>query len=453
MLFNKWKRFYSVKFDLDRLANVVKQLKSSTSRDFKIKALQDHSDLQKVFEKIYDPNVKLNFTSASLNNYSTITPLDENFNSLNDWLDNLRIQPVNLSKNQVALLLVKYPEHSELIKEIIDGNLKCRIGPKVLRRAYEVTSNSTGDIFDKGVTLAYDWKDKSCIEFIEKYSPSEWLYSRKLDGVRCIAKLSNNEHEPIEMFTRNRKPIRNAQGILGEQLNHLKSYLMGLENTTYFLDGELCIMDELDREDFLKTSSFVRAHNPSGQPRDLWYFIFDCLTTSEIQNPATSVKFSSRLARIPKNFPKVVPLAHFTIPANESKVIPFIETLLQERCLKFGQEGLMLRLDTPGYFPGRTRTLLKAKIWQDEEFPFIRLVHAPMRYVHQGQEVEENLVSALVVRLPNGQECFVGSGLSMEQRKTFTEDLLRGKLITVKFQERQLNGQLRFPIFKNVYEE
>src|SRR5436305_3726530 len=106
-----WKRFYSVKVDLDQLANAVKHLKSSTSRDFKIKTLRDHTDLQKVFEKIYDPNIRLNFTSASLNNYSTITPLDENFNSLNDWLDNLRIQLVILSKIQVALLLVKYHEY------------------------------------------------------------------------------------------------------------------------------------------------------------------------------------------------------------------------------------------------------------------------------------------------------------------------------------------------------
>ena len=449
-----WKRFFSVKNELDRLSNVVKQLKASPSRDFKIKVLRENHDLQKVFENIYDPSIKINFTSASLRNYTALTPLDENFDSLSDWLDNLRIQPVNISKNQVALLLVKYPEQAELIKGIIDGNLKCRIGPGILKKAYEISSTSKGrDIFDKGITLAYEWKEKSSIDFIEKYPPAEWLYSRKLDGVRCITKLSNQDPELIKMFTKSKKLLRNAETLLSQQLNQLKTHLMGLEDTTYFLDGELCVMDELDREDFLKTCAFVKTHNPPSQPPNLWYFIFDCLTLSEIQNPPTAVKFSSRLDRIPKNIPKVVPLAHYPIPTNESKVIPFIETLLQERCLKFGHEGLILRLDTKGYFPGRTRTLLKAKIWQDEEFPFVRLVYAPMRYVHQGQEVEENLVSALVVRLPNDQECFVGSGLSMAQRKTFTDDLLKDRLITVKFQERQPNGQLRFPIFKNVYEE
>jgi hypothetical protein len=448
-----WKRFYSVKNDLNRLANVVEKLKSSTSRDFKIKTLQEYPDLQNIFGQIYDPHIRLNFTSASLENYSAITPLDEQFNSLSEWFDRLRIQPVNVSKNQVALLLSKYPEQSELIKSIIDKNLKCRIGPKILKRAFGIIENENGDIFDRGVALAHDWKDKLSIDFIEKHAPSEWLYSRKLDGVRCITKLSNQEPETIKMYTRNRKDIKNAEILLAGQLNSLKAQLLKEENSTYFLDGELCVMDELDREDFSKTCTFVRSQKIPGEIPDLWYFIFDCLKLSEIQNPKIAEKFSTRLARIPSGIPKVVPLAHFPIPDNEPKVIPFIDTLLQERCLKYGHEGLILRLNTGGFFSGRTRSLLKAKLWLDAEFPFVRLVHGPMRYVRDGKEIEEELVSALVIQLPNGQECSVGSGLSMEQRKTFTHALLKDKLLTIKFQERMPNGQLRFPIFKNVFEE
>lgn len=427
------RRFFSLYSNLEDLRILVQRLKSTNCTSEKIKLLKDYPHLHEPLRMIYDSNLHFRFTSHSLKNDNQINPYVAN--SLSSWINELKERPTKEAKEIVKSALKDYSEFKELLECIIDRNLKCRIGPKLIQK-----SASDSKVAEKPFecSLAYDWNDPLSQKFLKANGP--WVYSRKLDGVRCITKLSPTS---MSMNSRSGKPLPAPLTHFEDKLKILRDLIVGPRGN-YILDGELCVMDELDREDFTRTSGLVRSsHIPTGTI--LWYFIFDCLTENELQNPSQAAKYTTRLARVPDSVKNIAPLAHF--PINQS-LVPFVEGLLAERCLQYGHEGLMLRLDTTGYFPGRTRTLLKVKQWEDAEFPVIGLERGPIRYLEDGIEKEELLVSSLIVKLEDGNTCAVGSGLSIKERKSFDESII-GRLVTVKYQGR-LDGQLRFAIFKSI---
>ena len=432
------RRLFSLRSNLEELGNLVTQLKQTSQVNEKVRMLKEHPQLHEVLRMIYDPNVNFHFTSNSLKTIEHIPIQSPVSDTLSAWIQNILQSPAKNAKELVKKTITEHPEFRELIECIIDRNLKCRIGPKLLQRCM---GHPLDDAF--ACTLAYDWKEALSRKFLEENGP--WLYSRKLDGVRCVTRISP---ESIQMHSRQGKAFLGPLNYFSEGLEQLGRSIIGPPGT-YILDGELCVMDAYDKEDFTRTSGLVRSSSIA-PGTNMWYFIFDCLTEHEVRNPSEAAKFSTRLARVPNGIQNIVPLAHFPVPS-EHPIVSFIDGLLGERCLQFGHEGLMLRLDTAGHYPGRSRTLLKVKQWEDAEFPVVALETGPIRYLQDGLEKEDILVSSLIVKLENGQTCGVGSGLSIEQRKTFDHSII-GKLVTVKFQGR-MDGLLRFPIFKGIRDE
>ncbi|KAG0346765.1 hypothetical protein BG004_000872 [Podila humilis] len=366
-----------------------------------------------------------------------------------------------------------------------------------------------------------------------------WYGSRKLDGVRCLIRV-DKETGAIETFSRTGRVFEN----LGTVVEALQT-LVGRDNVpreTFFrkafdsvnissdndnrgrdlpdamiLDGEICVfavpvpspktektslyrrepelLDDLGRENFLKTVSIARramlttedsnndnnrAHEQSkgdnedfdkheltmedglvGQFSDrgdglaanerLMYCAFDCLTDREFEQRESTRTFSTRIQgllsalSIESNganasttaVPEVTRARECIRVLNQTKLENFehLERLVG-LSIERGWEGVMLRKDV-GYEGKRTRNLLKVKQFRDAEFKVQDVTVGRMRIAIQGEFKERDNVLTSVTILHRGNRVGVGSGFSAEERIRYGRDptLIIGKTVTVKYFE------------------
>jgi len=117
-----------------------------------------------------------------------------------------------------------------------------------------------------------------------------------------------------------------------------------------------------------------------------------------------------------------------------------------------GWEGVMLRKNVP-YKGKRSKDLLKVKTFHDAEYEVLDVEMGPFRYVKDGAECEEDMLSCVYISHKN-HLVRVGSGFTIEERQNFyrNPELIKGKIITCQYFEETKNQQggisLRFPTFK-----
>ena len=92
----------------------------------------------------------------------------------------------------------------------------------------------------------------------------------------------------------------------------------------------------------------------------------------------------------------------------------------------------MLRKNV-GYKGKRSKDLLKYKSFYDDEYEVVDVEMGPFRYVKDGAECEEVMLSAVTISHKD-HLVRVGSGFSIDQRQTFIKnpDAILGKIITVQ---------------------
>ena len=128
-----------------------------------------------------------------------------------------------------------------------------------------------------------------------------------------------------------------------------------------------------------------------------------------------------------------------------------------KRSSDYNWEGLMLRADSP-YKGKRSKDLLKYKSFNDDEYEVVDTEMGPFRYVLNGREHEETMLSCVTIKHKD-HLVRVGSGFSIEQRREFYKDpkKILGKIITVQYFAESKNQDggisLRFPTFKFLYGE
>ncbi len=104
-----------------------------------------------------------------------------------------------------------------------------------------------------------------------------------------------------------------------------------------------------------------------------------------------------------------------------------------------GGEGLMLRQPGSMYVAGRSSTLLKIKSFRDAEAMVIG--HQAGEGKHKGR------LGALLVRLADGTEFAIGTGLSDRER---ANPPAVGATVTFRYQELSDGGVPRFPSYVGV---
>jgi len=441
---------------MKNLTNLLTNLKGTSKPKEKQQIIKDHDSefLKYVLKAAYEPfvmyHIKLKLSEIPQPGDKDIIDID--LKSLLDFC----IQSQSPKQNRVAVLeqlslLTKGSQ--DLLIGILNKNLKCGLG---VRNILKVFPNLVSRF---EVQLANVYKK------IKKYKMKKWLWSYKLDGLRCIALRVNGEWE-----------FRTRKGKKFLTVDHLKEQLEILyEKYGYtFFDGELYKHGLL----FEEIQSLVMGFK-KGTAHDIEYHMFVGGQKESFlnQNPEGIVALTEDIA---KGLNNIIVVQTGIITINKKTHIILMEIL--SNAFDKGYEGIMLRdIDNPYDFK-RSDKLIKLKSNDDEEgeeisdcivlevitdlYPVIEEVereriegvdYSNVPYDDMFVKVMkyENLLVKLIVLQKNGIECKVGSGFSIDFRRYYTdnpEDII-GKTIEVLHQGYGANDRMRFPRLKRVRED
>jgi len=248
------------------------------------------------------------------------------------------------------------------------------------------------------VLLAQAWESN--------IDPDGWWMSIKMDGIRAFF---------------NGKDFISRLGNKFEVPDWFKS---GLPDVP--LDGELWI----GRKSFQETVSIVKRKDQSGDWSKIKFMVFDA--------PTLNKPFEQRL----QDLQNLISNANYAQYVEHTKCTgrDHLQQELQKVTL-LGDEGLMLRKPNSMYEVGRSSTLLKVKIFHDEEALVIG--HSPGKGKHKGK------LGALICSL-NDIQFNVGSGFTDEQRLNPPPI---GSKIVFAYQEKTKDNVPRFPVFLRTFIE
>ena len=175
----------------------------------------------------------------------------------------------------------------------------------------------------------------------ERFSDPNWIYERKLDGIRCVATKAGGQ---VRLRSRNDLSLDGRFPEIGRALE-------ADAVTDVMLDGEVVAFDGAQ-------TSFARLQQRGERPAPVFYYVFDVLRLDG--RDLTPLPLRERKARLREAVTYVDPL-RFTTHRNGDG-----EAFYEEACAK-GWEGLIAkRADSP-YTPGRSRDWLKFKCSAEQE--------------------------------------------------------------------------------------
>jgi DNA ligase-1 len=433
--------------ELKQLEVLIKELNTSNSSNDKIDVLKKYPECKEILKWTYNPFKVYNISSKNIKKMKEIEPLDISKDvTIYDVLDKLDKREIT---GHDAIAYVKgfiknNPEHKDVIYLILDRNLKTRADSKLINKVWKKLVPS----FEVALANKYsDYADK--IDFTKE----KWYSSRKLDGVRVLSIIKDGD---VQFFSRKGKEFftleKVKEAILNcKQLNNIAKKVGGL-----VLDGEMCIVDENGDENFTSMIKLIRRKDFTVEKPK--YKIFDILTLSDFDKETESRTLSERIKilneyKTRKEFDgKILDPVQFTLIKDENH---FAE--LQNEASEGGWEGLIIRKDVP-YEGKRTKEMLKVKKFFDAEYKVVNAVMGPIRYIKDGKEIEEVMLSAITIK-HKSYDVSVGSGFTMDFRKECFKDPSKiiGKTVTVCYFEETTNKQgtisLRFPTVKHIYNE
>ena len=429
--------------DLKRIQDFVTRLKSTNSTNDKIDIIKEYKEdyiINEVLKYTYSPFKQFHLTSATVKKNKKLEPR-EGYNDLFYLLDALTKRTITgHDAIQYVKGYVQYMDEwqQDLVFCILDKNLKTRTGADLINKAI----SGCVPTFKVALANSYD-KQKSKVDFNEQ----TWFASQKLDGVRCLAIV--DENGTCNFYSR--------QGKTFDTLDVLKNEIESLNLCNVVFDGEICIVDDKGVEDFQGIMKEIkRKDHTIKNPK---YKVFDYLMLEEFDNQESKRTLSDRLTTFNMLYSEFVSFyCPYSIDKLEQWKVKSEDHFqeLAELATKNNWEGLILRKDCE-YKGKRSNDLLKVKKFFDEEYIVKSIESAVHRVIVDGLEVEEEMLSNIVIE-HKGCDVGVGSGFNQEERRKYfnNPESIIGKTITVQYFEETLNQDgchsLRFPVVKHVYE-
>ena len=261
---------------------------------------------------------------------------------------------------------------------------------------------------------------------------SENVYIQpKLDGVRCVIKLGDNNE--VQAFSRTGKPWLNIAHIT----NSLHYFFT--QNPDIILDGELYNHDL--RDDFNKIISLVRKTKPTPSDRAeasnlVQFHCYDYIETVMDQ------PYGYRMNQLVTS-----DIYSYCVIYVESKLVNSKESanIIHQYNLNNGYEGSMLRLDRP-YQQKRSYNLQKFKDFQDAEALIVGY--------EEGKGKRENTLGKFLMQDDDGNQfgCPPGKGYSYKNLTNILNNIhdYIGQRATFTYFERTPAGSYRHPLFKTI---
>ena len=272
--------------------------------------------------------------------------------------------------------------------------------------------------------LAYK-VDKKPIDWSEK------VYMQpKLDGVRCVIKLGDNNE--VQAFSRTGKPWLNIAHIT----NSLHYFFT--QHPDIILDGELYNHDL--RDDFNKIISLVRKTKPTPSDRDeasklVQFHCYDYIETILNEN------YSYRMDQLNTSDMYSYCVKHvYTTRVTQDQA-----NIQHQANLDEGYEGSILRLDGP-YQCKRSYNLQKFKDFHDTEATIVGYV--------DGKGKREGTLGKFLMQDDDGNKfgCPIGKGYNFTARRNILDNIhdYMGQRATFTYFQRTNAGSYRHPLFKTL---
>jgi DNA ligase-1 len=431
--------------DFDYVQNMVTALRNTSSTKDKEDIININCGIfnnpsaifaKKILLYTYHPLWQYNVTSDNLKKKNHLVARKNEYKNFFDLLDALKSRKITGHDAIAAVnsFIEHHSEYEELIHCIIDKDLKTRAGDKIINKAIpDHIPEFSVALADKYEPKLVEWKNG-------------WYVSRKIDGARCIAIVDNTGDSTF--YSRTGKSFETLDIVAGG----IKA--LGLSNVV--LDGELCLVDNEGNEDFQGVMKQLKKKdhtipNPS-------YKIFDMISHDEFYSKQGTPgkiythRYNSLRTVMKKNTCVCLSLLHQEKIKDDDHFVEWTG-----KAKEYGWEGLMLRADEP-YKGKRSKDLLKFKSFFDDEYEVVDVENGPFRYVKDGAECEETMLSCVMIKHKN-HIVRVGSGFAIDQRQEFYQNpkKILGKLITVQYFEETKNQDggisLRFPTFKFLHGE
>ena len=429
-----------MKHKLEYLDKMVDDLQATSSTLKKSLLISDYCEDQSeeaqfaknILLYTYHPFWQYNVTSANIKKKNALR--GQKYSDIFELLDDLKNRVItgHDAIGAVNSFVEQYKEYEDLIHCIIDKDLKTRAGDKIINKAIP------GHIPEFNVALADHYESKNV-----KWKDG-WYVSRKIDGVRCIAMVDANGD--TKFYSREGKELYTLSIVAGG----IKS--LGVSNVVF--DGEICLVDDNGNEDFQGIMKQIKKKdhtipNPS-------FKIFDMISQTEFdsQRGNSDRVFTDRyndLKEVMRNNTCVC----LSVLAQEKIKDDDHFAEWTKKANDYNWEGLMLRADKP-YEGKRSKNLLKYKSFNDAEYKVVDVKFGPFRYVSDGRECEEEMLSNVTIT-HKGHKVDVGSGFTIDERKDFYKNpnKIVGKVITVQYFQETANQNggisLRFPTVKIIH--
>ena len=432
---------------LQRFSELVNELNTSNSTNEKISVLKKYEDCKQLLSYTYD-TIRYQYGVTSSNIKSLWDqlkddldeiPLYDTLEHLLTALSNKVLTGHNAIKACITFIIANI-KYMDLILDIIDRNIKARIGVAVINKVFP------GCISEFSVALANSLSDYDPNRTKIDFTKDEYIVERKLDGVRTIAIIDKDGN--ITFKSRNGK-VYNTLGVIEDQLKSLK-----LHNVV--LDGECCLLNSDGTDDFQGMMKEIRRKDHTIQ--NAAYRCFDIIPLDKFYAKVDDTRYSFRYnclqSVLGKNLPNVGYVDAWVVKSWNDV------DQLQKMAIQNNWEGLMLRKNT-AYKGDRSNDLLKIKQFSEHEYVVNDIEVGPFRVINydangKAYEATENIVTTIFIT-HEGNKVGVGSGMSIDMRRLWTKDpsLILGKTITVKYFEETIdkngNKSLRFPTLKTIH--
>jgi DNA ligase D-like protein (predicted ligase) len=195
-----------------------------------------------------------------------------------------------------------------------------------------------------------DWMEPTLAKLTEEYfSNPDWIYERKLDGVRCLI---FKKGKTVKLLSRNKKEQNHIYPELAEALKD--------QEHDFIADGEIVTFDG-SLTSFSKLQARMNVQNPSKElieKTKVWFYLFDCMYIDGYD--ITPLDTRSRKAILKKGVNFEDPIRYLS-HINENG-----EEYHADACKK-GWEGVIAKDATKSYVHSRSPNWLKFKCVHQQE--------------------------------------------------------------------------------------
>lgn len=398
---------------IEDIANTASTNKKKEKIEKFVKSKRPASMLfESVVKKALNPNLRYNIKNIEF----LVTT--ENFNEMDVMLYLLELsqQRGATDKNRLKLATMCSSvgkECVEVVNRILKKDLRCGAGIKLFKEFIKIP--------EFNVQLA----DKDLDKFFKKIkNVNDICWSYKLDGVRCVAIITEDENGKIHVQYVSRKGLPLDFQIFNEEMKKVYdhyAYLTGSD--ILMLDGEITTTEETFKSVMTELKRLKDADKSKFR-----FNVFDIITDGSFESRYRLIE------EITIDTKMVNVLTHFWDDITyQEDAHNYLDMAVEQ-----GFEGIIIK---DGYAPyERKRTWYWTKLKKGDSADLKIVEFSP------GEKKYKGMLGALVVDF-NGVKVNVGTGLSDEQRKNYKKYWKIGDLIEVSYQEITDDGSLRHPVY------